>query len=244
MINFQDLRTLERGVIEVIRTTGSFYQVGSLIQAVNHTSANPNSLVRGSKIDLHLGFTLPTKLREDGNKEVERMFHIGCLAVKDDSNDHISQLSYSVLIDKGGTSEKAVERKFHFDFEPSSNPNRSGEPKPSHHLQMCGCLSDYHVQQGYEDEHIKHLYPSLSKPRIPTQPTSLALLLNWLFIEFGSNNPSILIAQKDHRWRKIVREAEKQVLYPYYKECADFFSSHANDNMSFTDAKLYEKGTG
>lgn len=170
---------------------------------------------------------------------VERNFHVGCFACSADNSDNISQLTYSVLIGELKSPDLNVARKFHFDFEPATARNQA-ESKPTYHLQLCGKLSPHHKNAGYEEEHINHLLPSWSQPRIPVQPTSLILVLNWLFMEFGSEQP-VINARTEPRWRSLVREAERAVLKPYYESCASFLSAAANEDFSFYSKGLYEE---
>lgn len=237
LVKFSQLKNLEGKAIQTIRTDGVFGRLGSLV-----STAQQAQIIPGSKapVNLHLSFTLPTRLREDtGVHAIERAFHVGCLAVPSASGDDISHLSYSVLIGQNALPSKAVARKFHFDFEPAAARNVA-ESKPTFHLQMCGELSPHHIGAGYADGDIQHLLPSWSQPRIPTQPMSLALVLNWLFIEFGCEAP-VRNARTSPRWRSIVREAERSVLKPYYEDCSMFLSMNANDDESFISKRIYEE---
>src|SRR6218665_195987 len=175
---FGELQALEAEAINVIRTDGSFGRLPLLREQAQATQIAVRSK---SPIDVHLRFPMPTRLREDGARAVERVFHVGCSARPNHPDDGISFLSYSVMISQGADDALKIPRKFHFDFEPASQ--RQAEPKPTFHLQLCGELSAHHIQSGITQEQIAHLWPAWSKPRVPAPPTSLALVLNWLFIE-------------------------------------------------------------
>jgi hypothetical protein len=237
LVKFSELKTLEGKAIQAIRTEGVFGRLSSLVSTAQQAQIIPGSRV---PVNLHLSFTLPTRLREDrGAHAIERAFHVGCLAVPSANGDDISQLSYSVLIGQDALPSKSVARKFHFDFEPAAARNVA-ESKPTFHLQMCGELSEHHRGAGYSDGDINHLLPSWSQPRVPAQPMSLALVLNWLFIEFGCEAP-VRNARANPRWRSIVREAERSVLKPYYEACSTFLSLSANDEESFISKRIYEE---
>jgi hypothetical protein len=107
-------------------------------------------------------------------------------------------------------------------------------------MQICGKLSDHQKAEGFVEDDIKHLLPSWSQPRVPVQPTSLVLLLNWLFIEFGSHQ-IIKSVRRDPHWRSLVREAETEILRPYFEACAKFLCSSENVDRSFITDHLYEE---
>lgn len=237
LVKFSQLKALEGKTIQAIRTEGVFGRLSSLV-----TTAHRAQITVGSRspVNVHLSFTLPTRLREDkGTHAIERAFHVGCFAQPAANGEDISQLSYSVLIGQDPLPSKLVARKFHFDFEPVATRNVA-EPKPTFHMQMCGELSEHLRDAGYEDADIDHLLPSWSQPRVPAQPMSLALVLNWLFIEFGCEAP-VRDARANPRWRSIVREAERSILKPYYDACSTFLSQSANDEESLISKRIYEE---
>ena len=234
MLNFTALKHLELQTINAIRTLGVFGKLSSLQGAATKAQIIPKS---SAPVDVHLSFTLPTRLREDGRNQVERSFHVGCHAVS--KGENITQLSYSVLIGKDAAPSTTVARKFHFDFEPLSARN-AAESKPTFHLQMCGELSGHHTTYGYTEEDIAHMLPAWSTPRIPSAPMSLALVLNWLFIEFGHEN-AVRSVRINPTWQSIVRQAERELLKPYFDNCAQFLGMAANNDLSFTAKHLYEE---
>jgi hypothetical protein len=236
LLTFSKLKQIETDAIQQIRTLGVFGKLSTLQNA-----AHKAQIVKSSRapLNVHLSFTLPTRLREDGGRQaVERPFHVGCIAVP--AGDAISQLSYSVLIGQDAHPSKLVARKFHFDFEPVVGRNVA-ESKPTFHLQMCGELSPHHEGEGYAEEDIAHLLPAWSQPRVPAFPMSLALVLNWLFIEFG-HEPAVMDARQNPHWRSLVRDAEREVLKPYFDQCSRFLSDTANNDESFFSKHLYQEG--
>jgi hypothetical protein len=86
-------------------------------------------------------------------------------------------------------------------------------------------------------------YPDFEKPRIPLPPTSIALILNWLLMEFQSDAASQAILRSP-TWRVLVAEAERTVLVPYYEQATRFFRMAANRNKRFLQAHLYETSGG
>jgi hypothetical protein len=211
---------------------GEFGRLPSLRRAAQD-ALRTTSEERGS-VDVHFSFNIDIRLR---GKLAQRRVDIGALVRNNSEN--LSGASYSVLIGKGiEPSRSAVLRKFHFDYEPISQRD-AREPKPSIHLQMCGELNPKHLEAGYNQVKINALYPHFEKPRIPCQPTSIALLLNWLLLEFqaGSVSQAVLRAP---RWRKLVAEAERIVLTPYFKGAAAFLSGARYDGQPFLQHYLYE----
>jgi len=234
LVKYSELLTLESDVLNVIRREGVFHRLPTL-----NTAAHQAQIVKQYKqpVNIHLAFTLPMRLREDQQASaIERDVHVGCLAVGSPDDDEILQLSYSVLVGRDAHPSRKIARKFH--FEPAKCRNVD-EAKPTFHMQLCGKLSPHHLSQGYTEDDVGHLLPSWSKPRVPTQPMSLALILNWLFMEFSSE-AKVHEIRHNAVWQKTVRAAERKVLLPYYQRCADFLSSHAKDEESFFQALLYE----
>jgi len=107
------------------------------------------------------------------------------------------------------------------------------------HFQVCGELSRHHINAGYNEIRLKALYPHFEKPRIPCQPTSIAILLNWLLLEFQSDATSQAVL-KAPRWRKLVAEAERTVLAPYFEKAAAFLRSSGHREQPFLQTHLYE----
>lgn len=238
LVKFTQLNRLEAQVLQTIRTQGVFGRLNSLVAAAKEAQIYTKSKM---PINVNLNFTLPTRLREDvGKHAIERGFNVGCLVVpSNDNKDEISHLSYSVLIGQDAYPSKRVARKFHFDFEPASMRNNA-ESKPTFHLQLCGELSSHHQALGYTEDDIIHLLPSWSQPRVPAQPTSLALILNWLFIEFG-HEAVVKNARLAPRWQSLVREAERSVLKPYFDACSAFLAAAGHEDESFFSAHIYEE---
>lgn len=83
------------------------------------------------------------------------------------------------------------------------------------------------------------MYPSWEKPRIPLPPTSLALMVNWLMVEFQSDATAQAIL-RDPAWRALVVRAERTVLLSYFEAAIRFLGTAANDKKRFLQNHLYE----
>jgi hypothetical protein len=125
VLPFGELQVLEAEAISVIRTEASF---GRLPGLRDQALAAQIAVRSKSPIDVHLRFPMPTRLREDGARAVERVFHVGCSARASDRGDGISFLSYSVMISQGADDALEIPRKFHFDFEPASQRQAGMRP--------------------------------------------------------------------------------------------------------------------
>lgn len=232
-----ELRRLERKTLLAITQIGEFARLGQIQRDAN-TAARTIDERRG-RVDVHLGFNLNIRLRGDkGRGSVPRRIDIGALVEPTTDNKSVRNASYSLLICKAADpATSPIVRKVHFDYEPLEFRN-SAEPKPSVHMQICGKLSRHHLAAGYLEQRLSAMYPSWEKPRIPLHPTSIALLLNWLFLEF-EGDPVSQALLRNHMWRSLVADAERTVLLPYFKEAAAFLISTDNKPKRFLQAHLY-----
>lgn len=233
-----DIRDLEHRTLKAITEIPPFAKLNDL---VDQAAAALGRFSPKGAIDFDLGFLLDIRLRGDRHaKLVERRVDLGVLVQPNSTNkDEIGNVSYSLLICKTKEPKTSpILRKAHFDYEPVSNRNHS-EPKPSVHMQICGKYSRHHAAAGYEPQRLSALYPEFEKPRIPLPPTSLALLLNWLLLEFQNGSAAQPIL-KDERWRKLVCDAERTVLIPYFKGGAEYLTSAKNVGRRFLQSFVYE----
>lgn len=234
MLNtFKELVELEKETLETILKINEFAAFSGELFAQASNFRSLNELL--PELDLHYSIRLKTKLRGD-RAIVERMVHLGVLAEKGDSSQ-LSNASYSLVICEGVTDKSRIIRKFHFDYEHASL--RSEEAKPSLHMQICGNLNRHLSKMGYVDEDINGMYPSFEKPRIPSIPMSLGLLLNWIILEFGCDVTAESI-RKNTDWKNHIAKIERLILKPYFKNAYDFFSLSSNNKKSFFSEKLYE----
>ena len=237
LLQANKLRALELETLTVVTEIGSFGRLSELRAAAAAAKTRINEYK--GPININLGFVLDIRLRADRRAElVPRRVDIGAL-VQVDETDTITNASYSVIICR--TNEPArspIVRKVHFDYQPVALRNRN-EPKPTVHMQLCGKFSPHHHAAGYNDERLRALYPDFEKPRIPTAPTSIALILNWLLLEFQTDAASEAIL-RDKRWRTHVAYAERLVLTPYFEKAVRFLQSTADEKRRFLQTHLYE----
>jgi hypothetical protein len=136
------------------------------------------------------------------------------------ANNQYENVSYFIAVGESGMPKKPILRKMHFDYEdPGHRDTR--DPKPSFHLQFCGELTPGLNSAGYNDEHVNHLCPWLSKPRVPFMPMSLALLLNMILLECRQT-PEAHNVLETPEWRGVVERNEQKILKPFFKDCSRF----------------------
>ena len=230
------LRDIERDTLRQITQIGEFGRIPTLQNAARTALS---SLHEKGDVNIHLGFVLDIMLRGDRRRgPVKRRIDIGGIVQASPDKKSVSNASYSLLICRYADPAKSpIVRKVHFDYE-SLEMRNQGEPKPSAHLQICGNLSPHHLSAGYSHMRLNALYPRWEKPRIPLPPTSIAILLNWLLLEFQTDTASQGILNSPN-WRKLVARAERAVLTKYFSECSDFFTSAANTERRFLQNLAY-----
>jgi len=232
-----ELRKLERETLRRVTEIGEFGKLGDLQSAANRAISSINELT--GTVDVNLGFILDIRLRGDRKgKPVPRRIDLGALVVATADNKHVRNASYSLLICRNSQPKTSpVVRKIHFDYEPEAFRNLA-EPKPSFHMQLCGKLSPHHRNEGYSEIKLQALYPGWEKPRIPIAPTCIALMLNWLLLEFQADPASQAIL-RNPSWRKWVAHAERMILLPYFAAAKKFLDSTAHKDRRFLQAHLY-----
>jgi len=208
-----------------------------LCAAASAAQASINELK--GEVNVHLGFTLDIRLRGDrGSKPVSRRIDVGALVQAAPDNKTVRNASYSLLICRyAEPATSPIVRKMHFDYEPAAYRNVA-EPKPSVHMQVCGKFSSDHLKAGYVQRRLAGLYPAWEKPRIPLPPTSLALMLNWLLLEF-QNDPASQGILNSPEWRKWVAHAERTMLAPYFRAATNFLEGTADRRKRFLQTHLY-----
>lgn len=233
-----ELRELEVRTLKQIGVIPEFAKFVDLRAAVKAASQHANEFA--GSINVRLGFKLDIRLRMRQKRfELRRWVEIGASVIPGSTKDSIRQTSYSLIICKNSApAASPIVRKLHIDYEPIGFRNHN-EPKPSVHLQLCGMLSAQQIADGYDERRLNALYPAFEKPRIPTAPTSIALLLNWLLLEF-QDDPAAPPVLRNATWRKLVAEAERTVLVPYYKGAAAFLDKAANAGRRFLQCHQYE----
>jgi hypothetical protein len=235
------LAQLEKDTLKTISEIGKFSDLGPIY---DDAKKYYNKIwVENGSVEVHLGLDIKGGLRAD-KKHVDKSRRLDVSAivksVKQGSEFATTHASYSVMLCDGPDPKtSSVLRKFHFDYEAAHTRNND-EPKPTTHLQICGKLSGYHLSTlGYQAEQIEAWHPQFEKPRIPIQPTCIALLLNWIFLEFHTD-VAIAAILRNQQWLKLVRKAERQVLLPYFREASCFLEGNANVDRSFLQSHQYE----
>jgi hypothetical protein len=171
--------------------------------------------------------------------DAARRFDLGGLIVVETPSRLIQRSCYQLVIGKGKDQTKPVLRKIHFDFEPIAFRNAS-EPKPSRHIQFGGeVLPQWAGGKGYGLDKLHHLYPWLEKPRIPAFPTSLALMLDWIFLEFSHNRFAKAVLDNSD-WNAHVREAEATLIEPFLKDCYEFIRNAKVTKKCWLRQQVYE----
>jgi len=231
------IRTLEKETLQQIIRISEFGRLGELQAAASAGLAGINDQRGG--VNVHLGFALDIRLRGDRQgKAVSRRIDVGALVEVSPDKKTVSNASYSLLICRYANPQTSpIVRKVHFDYESFALRNHE-EAKPTAHLQICGKLSPHHISVGYTATRLNGLYPAWEKPRFPLPPTSLALMLNWLLLEFQTDPASQGILNSPE-WRNMVARAERAVLTKYFSEASKFLLSSGDKQKRFLQTYLY-----
>ena len=142
--------------------------------------------------------------------------------------NNYSPATYALSICDSKESGKSVIRKFHFDYDP--NAKDSIDKKPLYHLQYGGKTTPRLERAGLSSEHLQDW---LSVPRIPHFPINLALLLDFIFNEFPSEETKKVSEQSE--WRDLIKKNEELLLKPYYSNINQFFSSSHSSSFLFRE---------
>jgi hypothetical protein len=120
-------------------------------------------------------------------------------------------------------------RKFHFDLDLDKN---SKEPKPVFHIQSPGRMFSALVDVGYSDDAFDSLYPDLDKPRIPSLPTSVALLAHSALLEYVLVDNRIGTFIGSPQWLKPVAQSEEFVLHTFLEHSLRWSQKTVNRTKS------------
>lgn len=204
------------------KDTLNFLRCGSIIaknfpQLTNSANTSYSSVnIKHGPLNFESKISL---LVEQAPDSVPREVFIGAKIELKDKNLYES-VSYFIAVGESGMPKRPLLRKMHFDYEDPSNRD-AGDPKPSFHLQFCGELTPGLNHAGYNDDHVNHLCPWLSKPRVPFMPMSLALLLNMVLLECRQT-PEAHNVLESPEWRGIVEKNERVILKPFFNDCSRF----------------------
>lgn len=130
-------------------------------------------------------------------------------------------VSYNLTIYENNETSSRVLRKFHFDYAPSRINYR--HPHPVFHLHYGGRLSGELKNMNLVESHLCQKFDS---PRICYYPISLALLINFVLMEFPDEKNKKFLERSE--WRTLIRRNEKLILAPFFKKCHEFFNRKSN----------------
>jgi len=235
----QTLLALEKRTLTKIATLKPFEVFDNLrleAQKCRH-HLDPN---RGC-MDFHAILSLKVlEMKPNRKVEILRRFDVAGLIEVSSNRKEVIRSSYQLVIGRGPTHLKPILRKVHFDFEPvADSRDRKDEPKPTVHMQIGGkLLPQWAEGKGYAANQYHHHYPWFEKPRIPCFPICLALLLDWVFMEF-SDSQHVEAVLKDSEWNAHVREAESIVIAPFVGECHNFLNRRETKKLRLLRHHLY-----
>lgn len=112
--------------------------------------------------------------------------------------------------------------RVHCDYQFEESPAIEGstpELKPERHWQIGGRVQSELADMGFTPSWAE----SSDKPRIPAIPTCFVLMLHWAFLEFRHCDHVADILEKPW-WDSLAREAEEEILKPYFEQCSGFFT--------------------
>ena len=224
----EELKQLEKDTLKLLSEGQCFRR--HFVEIVRDAS-RVQKLVRPEVGSVVFNSTFQLQIENKQRAPRERRIDIGALIEVNSANAY-TNVSYYFAIGKSDKASKPVLRKLHFDFEPFVLRNIS-EPKPSMHLQVCGALTPAMVAAGYKPYHLDNQYPWLSKPRIPCLPMSLALMLDWLFLEFRHDRSALLVLE-DNQWRNHILNIEHKLLTPFFESCATFTRRKKRDELFYS----------
>ena len=232
------IRALERDSLQAIGRIGEFGEFGALV----NLAQNYRTILAGPRGPINLAFKAIMSLKFRGDTRAantRRAVYVGALVEPAADGVQIARSSYSLTVCNGERRRAPILRKLHFDYEPG-HERAAGECKPSMHIQVCGELMPLLIEEGYTTHDLRAWTPSLEKPRIPSMPTSLALVLNWLMLEF-EGDPTAARVLRNPEWKNLVTHAERTVLGPFFSSSAAFFAARGkNANVPFVQTQLYE----
>lgn len=128
-----------------------------------------------------------------------------------------TEATYSLSICENRTDPKELIRKFHFDYDPQLSLSNSKKPK--YHLQYGGTTTPKIGEYGISMD-----YTWLSVPRLIFVPINLALLLDFIFVEFPSEETNKITEKKE--WRQLIKSNEEKIFKNYYANLNHFMTSH------------------
>ena len=179
---------------------------GSATRALNGMQRK----TRGRVVDFHTSMIMDLGMGYIGSQSPVRRVDLG--ACVDIGKDGVTNSSYQLTICLDPSLPSPILRKVHFDFEHPGESN-TRDRKPIYHMQVGGKLGKHLENQGYRRIDLEIMHPWCEKPRIPSFPPSLALLLHWFLLEFRGNQ-LVMDVLNTPEWKSLVRKVEREYLGP------------------------------
>lgn len=120
-------------------------------------------------------------------------------------------------------------RKLHFDLDLAAT---SHEYKPIHHMQLPGRMSADLTEVGYQTDAFDFLNPKLDKPRIPSLPTSIAVLAHSALLEYVSTDNRIANFIRSSEWLATVVQSERYIIRTFLDHSLTWLNKTTNDKNS------------
>jgi hypothetical protein len=241
---------LIKNEIDTLKVMGDYtrlHQSQERLAADAITQYQYYSTIGFRKAGWKVGFSFGSWLEFPESSIVKKAWIESLITVKGEDPKQYDMITYSfTLFGVKEKSENHVLRKFHIDY--SNSPNTGRPPlSPIFHLQTPGELSGALREQGITDDHLIHLTPSLSEPRLSCPPTTLALLTDLLLREFGYDISPLSKLTRETYWQHLIKKDEELVLKPYFNACSQFFNDKADkkdpeQHQSFSQDFLYGQG--
>lgn len=170
------------------------------------------------KNEIDFIFDCEMEMEIEGREKNETLVFIEACVRKD-----YSEATYALTICENQVEPKKMIRKFHFDYDPQLES--STYKKPKYHLQYGGTETPKICEHGISMD-----YTWLSVPRLIFAPINLALLLDFVFIEFPSEETNKITEKRE--WRKLIKSNEDKILKDYYANLNTFMTgNHSSDNL-------------
>ena len=136
------------------------------------------------------------------------------------SSNRLTRATYSAEIFGAVNSDvsKKIVSRLHFDYSSRNEPNASQHPV--FHIQMWGELPKY-----LEDSGVGYQFKdnsAMSCPRVPFAPMSLALFLDMIIKELGTDKLRRLLWSTE--WQGLVKQHEEKILMSFFKRLQDCLS--------------------
>lgn len=170
--------------------------------------------------EIDFTFNCEMEMEIEGRKKEETLILIETCIKR-----NYTEATYALTICENKTEPKELIRKFHFDYDPQSNSN--SHKKPKYHLQYGGTATP---KIGEHKISMDRIHSWLSVPRLVFAPINLALLLDYIFIEFPSKETNQITEKSE--WRDLIKSNEEKILKTYYENLNRFMiGNHSSKSL-------------